>query len=56
MKKVNSICWSKTLKAIIKSGDLHKVWMRLLNFEPFLIPHLDWLDKILAKNVKGEVK
>lgn len=40
--------WVKTLWEIVKTMDLHKIKMRLTNYEPFLIPRLDWLDKRLS--------
>lgn len=49
LKKLDRSSWIKTIWAIIKTGDLHKIKMRVINYEPFIIPLLDPLDDIISK-------
>jgi len=51
LKKLDRDSWIKTIMAIIKTGDLHKIKMRIINYEPFVIPLLDLLDKLISRAV-----
>jgi len=52
LKQLNASSWIKTLKSVIKSGDFHKIRMRIVNYQPFIIPILDPLDKTLSIIIK----
>lgn len=52
LKQLNKLSWKKTILSTIKAGEFHKIKMRLLNFQPFIIPYSDFLDKFIAKMIK----
>lgn len=53
LKQLNMSSWLKTIKSVIKSGDFHKIKMRILNYQPFIIPYCDPLDKFITKLIKN---
>lgn len=52
LKQLNASSWMKTIKSVIKSGDFHKIKMRIINYQPFVIPYFDGLDKTIAGLIK----
>jgi len=41
--------WFKSLWQIMKEKEFHKIYLRLVNYEPFLIPLLDPIDKVMSR-------
>lgn len=49
LKQLNLSSWIKTIRNVVLGGDFHKIKMRLINYQPFVIPYIDPLDKAIAK-------
>lgn len=52
LKQLNMSSWIKTIKNVIKSGDFHKIRMRITDYQPFVISFFNPLDKAIAKLIK----
>lgn len=51
LKHLGRLSWLKTLMSVIKSGHFHKIKMRIINYQPFIIPYFDSLDKFIAQRI-----
>lgn len=52
LRRLSGSSWRKTIISVIKSGDFHKIRMRIINYQPFIIPYFDPLDKFIANIIK----